>query len=149
MYQATEIVPMEIPTMIPMALCHFCPYQSGELEMRIHFIQSHYDHVSKFWKVCKFCARYYPTDLEFKNHTCVLQSRICGVCGKNFNSKSNHYLYQHMRSQHLDVIKVRKKNYEKYFRYIGIEIYALSFYRSQNVSCRYKFFEPAQKFDCL
>ena len=106
MYQATEIVPMEIPSIIPMALCHFCPYQSGELEMRIHLIQSHYDHVSKFWKVCKFCARYYPTDLEFKNHICVLQSRICGVCGKNFNSKSNQYLYQHMRSQHLDVIKV-------------------------------------------
>ena len=106
MCQATEIVPMEIPNMIPMALCNFCSYQSGELEMRIHFIQSHYDHVSKFWKVCKFCARYYPTDLEFKSHACVLQSRICGVCGKNFNSKSNQYLYQHMRSQHLDVIKV-------------------------------------------
>ena len=68
MYQGTEIVPMEIPNMIPMALCNFCSYQSGELEMRIHFIQSHYDHVSKFWKVCKFCARYYPTDLELKNH---------------------------------------------------------------------------------
>ena len=26
---------------------------------------------------------------------------------------------------------------------------ALSFYRSQNVLCRSKFFEPAQKFDCI
>ena len=28
-------------------------------------------------------------------------------------------------------------------------IYALSFYRFQNVLCRSKFFEPAQKFDCI
>ena len=28
-------------------------------------------------------------------------------------------------------------------------IYALSFYRSQNVLCRSKFFEPAQKFDYI
>ena len=27
--------------------------------------------------------------------------------------------------------------------------YAVSFYRSQNVLCRSKFFEPAQKFDCI
>ena len=27
--------------------------------------------------------------------------------------------------------------------------YALSFYRSQNVLCQSKFFEPAQKFDCI
>ena len=27
--------------------------------------------------------------------------------------------------------------------------YALSFYRSQNVLCRSKFFEPVQKFDCI
>ena len=27
--------------------------------------------------------------------------------------------------------------------------YALSFYRFQNVLCRFKFFEPAQKFDCI
>jgi hypothetical protein len=26
---------------------------------------------------------------------------------------------------------------------------ALSFYRSQNVLCRFKVFEPAQKFDCI
>ena len=29
------------------------------------------------------------------------------------------------------------------------EGYALSFYRSQNVLCRAKFFESAQKFDCI
>ena len=28
-------------------------------------------------------------------------------------------------------------------------IYASSFYRSQNVLCRSKFFQPAQKFDCI
>ena len=28
-------------------------------------------------------------------------------------------------------------------------IHALSFYRSQNVLCRSKFFEPAQKFECI
>ena len=28
-------------------------------------------------------------------------------------------------------------------------IYALSFYRSQNVLCRSKLFEPAQKFECI
>ena len=27
--------------------------------------------------------------------------------------------------------------------------YASSFYKSQNVLCRCKFFEPAQKFDCI
>ena len=29
------------------------------------------------------------------------------------------------------------------------DTYALSFYRSQNVLCRSKFLEPAQKFDCI
>ena len=28
-------------------------------------------------------------------------------------------------------------------------IYALSFYKSQNVLCRSKFFEPDQKFNCI
>ena len=27
--------------------------------------------------------------------------------------------------------------------------YALAFYRSQNVLCQSKFYEPAQKFDCI
>ena len=123
MYLATEAIPMKnFDMVIPIAICHFCPHQSEENEMRNHIIQSHYDHVSKFWKICKFCAKYYPTDLEFKNHICVLQSGSCGVCGQNLGSKSfkvngsvktdtsisKMSLYQHMRFQHLDIIKVRK-----------------------------------------
>ena len=55
---ATEAVPMKnFDMVLPVAICHFCPHQSGENEMRNHIIQSHYDHVSKFWKICKFCAR--------------------------------------------------------------------------------------------
>ena len=54
------------------------------------------------------------------------------------------------------IIKVRPKN-----KYLGPLFvikpnyfknqcsFALSFYRSQNVLCRSKFFEPAQKFDCI
>ena len=34
-------------------------------------------------------------------------------------------------------------------QYMQLYSYALSFYRSQNVLCRSKFFEPAQKFDCI
>ena len=30
-----------------------------------------------------------------------------------------------------------------------VSFYALSFYRSQNVLCWSKYFEPAQKFDCI
>ena len=30
-----------------------------------------------------------------------------------------------------------------------VQTYALSFYRSQNVLCRSKCFEPVQKFDCI
>ena len=30
-----------------------------------------------------------------------------------------------------------------------VHTYALSFYRSQNILCQSKFFEPAQKFDCI
>ena len=44
------------------------------------------------------------------------------------------------------------KYWEKFFveiQEVKDYINALSFYRFQNVLCRSKFFEPAQKFDCI
>ena len=38
---------------------------------------------------------------------------------------------------------------KKVFDQFLVKVYALSFYRSQNVLCQSKFFESAQKFDCI
>ena len=57
-------------------------------------------------------------------------------------------------SQHVALAKVYNKTLTHFQKVktldqpeIIFELYALSFYRSQNVLCRYKFFEPAQKYD--
>ena len=59
-------------------------------------------------------------------------------------------------SQHVALAKVYNKTLTHFQKVktldqpeIIFELYALSFYRSQNVLCRPKFFEPAQKFDCI
>ena len=46
-------------------------------------------------------------------------------------------------------IKIGTVDNNNFVGELTIHFYALSFYRSQNVLCRSKFFEPAQKFGCI